>query len=330
MRRFWKAAAVAIGALAVPMFAIPASAVPPGFPVTGYGFDGEPNVIVGGGRIRPTPRRSTSACFGSAVRSPAVARCTTQVVRVPARNTKLNECTSNTDDNANLGNYDGDTIGQANAVGSSGGVRSLNGFGETATDKTTYQGSANPVGAGYDPACINATTKPNVDFARSSSSAPMSGTTLANATCGGTGNTLAADTYWGFARDGITWIAFNARATAIRALAGSGELSPSEIANMYNCTYDRWGSDVPGLGITLNGPGDGPIVPWTMNDSSGTRSTGINFLINQGGAGAGFNPDTIAGACTQYLGTGTPRGDVTLASQKPLENDIKPLVDTAR
>jgi hypothetical protein len=77
---------------------------------------------------------------------------------------------------------------------------------------------------------------------------------------------------------------------------------------------------------------DGPIVPWTMNSASGTRGVGINFLINQGGAPSGFNPDTQilnGGPCTQHLG-GAPNSiglpDATLGSQ-PLENDIKQLVN---
>src|SRR6185369_1177741 len=130
--------------------------------------------------------------------------------------------------------------------------------------------------------CINQTTLPNVDFARSSSGPTTSGSSRVNATCGGTGDDRAADTFWGYARDGITWVAFNNRATQIRSLAGAGALTPADIRKIYDCTYTSW-SQVPGLSATA-GFVDGPIVPWTMNDASGTRSTGLNFLINQGGA----------------------------------------------
>ena len=48
VRGIWKVAAVAMGFVALPMMAAPAGAVT-GFPVTGYGFDGQAHVIVGGG-----------------------------------------------------------------------------------------------------------------------------------------------------------------------------------------------------------------------------------------------------------------------------------------
>lgn len=327
MRGIWKVAAVAVGFVALPMMAAPAGAVT-GFPVAGYGFDGQAHVIVGGGSdttyaamlsISQLYMRSSLTSCGPLHQAGGAGA---------GANTNLNECTSNTDNDSKLGNYQGDTVAQANAVGSSGGVRSLNGFGETGTAHTNYQGTVNPVGAGYDASCINQTTLANVDFARSSSGPTTSGSSRVNATCGGTGDDRAADTFWGYARDGITWTAFNNRATQIRSLAASGALAPADIRKMYDCTYTLW-SQVPGMSATA-GFVDGPIVPWTMNDASGTRGTGLNFLINQGGAPAGFNPDTQTangGPCTQYLGGAPESTGIADVAHKPLENDIKALVN---
>ena len=131
-------------------------------------------------------------------------------------------------------------------MGSSGGVRSLNGFGETGTAHTTYQGTVNPVGAGYDASCINQTTLANVDFARSSSGPTTSGSSRVNATCGGTGDDRAADTFWGYARDGITWIGVQQPCDPDPQPRGSGALTPADIRKMYDCTYTIW-SQVPGL-----------------------------------------------------------------------------------
>src|SRR5262249_23532990 len=67
---------------------------------------------------------------------------------------------------------------------------------------------------------------------------------------------------------------------------------------------------------------DGPIVPWTMDDTSGTRMAGINFL--------GFDPDTQTangGPCTQYLGGAPNTRGIADSAHKPLANDIKPLVN---
>src|SRR5262249_36989769 len=95
-------------------------------------------------------------------------------------------------------------------------------------------------------------------------------------------------------------------------------------------TYKRW-SDVTSLGIAPNGPDDGPIVPWTMDDTSGTRAAAISFLIFIGGAPSDFNPDTQTlngGPCTHYLcgAPGDTRGDTSSAANQPRANDIKPLV----
>jgi ABC-type phosphate transport system substrate-binding protein len=302
----------------------PAHAVT-GFPVAGYGFDGQPHVIVGGGSDTTfAAMLSISQLYSrSGLSGCGPLHSTTK--------TSINECTGAADQNKNLGDYQGDTIAQANPAGSGAGINSLNGVGETGALHTTYEGTVNTISAGQALTnCINQTTLANVDFGRSSRGPNTSGGNVATASCGGTGNERAADTFWGYARDGIEWMAFNNRRTFLNQNHGGVTgLTPAEIRGIYDCSIKNW-SDIARLGIAVGAPTDGPIVAWTMNPASGTRSTGVNFLINQGGAPAGFNPDTQTangGPCVQHLGAGA--NGVNDDNHAPLENDIKQLVFNA-
>jgi hypothetical protein len=338
------------------MLAVPAGAVT-GFPINGnndYGFDGQPHVIVGGGS--DTTYAAQLAISQLWMRS-SLSGCGPLHVAGGGGNLangSLNECVSNTDNDKNLGNYQGDTIAQANAAGSGAGMRSLVGYdGKTGgldPSPTRYEGTVHPVpNYGADHSCITPTTNENVDFARSSSGPKTSNSDRVPTTCGTVGNDLAAMTFWGFARDAITFIAFNNRATQLRSSAfiATGGITPTDMRKIYDCTYTHW-SQVPGLSAV---PGfvDGPIVPWTMNNASGTRATGTTFLTTATGADPSWVAATSGnfpvfdqatgsasgagtGPCTQYLGTSTATGDSADFNRKPLENDVKQLVhnfDTA-
>jgi hypothetical protein len=340
------------------MMAVPAGAVT-GFPLTDanngqtYGFDGHPHVIVGGGS--DTTYAAQLAISQLWMRS-SLAGCgplhNAGSANAGGQNTIINECVSNTNSDLNLGNYQGDTVAQANPAGSGAGMRSLVGYdGKTGggnPSPTSYEGTVNPITQATDN-CITNDPNPNVDFARSSAGANTSGSNRVPATCGGNGDDYAAMTFWGFARDAITFIGFNNRASELRSstFIATGGITPTDMRKIYDCTYTMW-SQVPGLS-SVPGFVDGPIVPWTMNNASGTRATGTTFLTTNTGANAAWvgatsgnfpvfdqNLGSASGAgtgpCTQYLGTSTAFGNSSDVNSKPLENDTKQLVhnfDTA-
>jgi hypothetical protein len=355
VRRFWKAATLFVGVAALPMMTVPAGAVT-NFPVSGYGFDGTPHVLVGGGSDTTYP---VQIAIASLWQRSSLSGC--GPLHNPGgggnlANEHINECTDNTDNDKNLGNYQGDTIAQANAAGSSAGLRSLVGYdGQTGgldPSPTIYEGTVNPVpNYGADHSCITPTTGPNVDFARSSGGPTRSGSSRVPGTCGGVGDDLAGMTFWGFARDAITFIAFNNRANVLRSngFVGLGGITPTDMRKIYDCTYTMW-HQVPNLS-TQPGFVDGPIVAWTMNNASGTRSTGTKFLTSGTGADPAWVSNTASsnnfpvfdgqpgsasgagtGPCTQYLvgpqysGAQSSFGNALDPNAKPLENDTKQLV----
>lgn len=291
MRKLLKLAGVAAVALAIgpALSALPAGATPP----TGYGFDNTQHVLVGGGSDT-TFRAMTS--IGELYSISQLSGCP----QVTAVGPTLGNCVANASpETNNLGNYQHDTIAQAGPVGSSAGIASLNGF-----SSVQYAGTVNPVPSGT---CLTATSSPNVDFGRSSRGPKTSG---GNAACG---NELTADTFWGYAQDGVEVTVFNNRGSFVQGVGGSA-LTPSELYHIWNCDFTQW-SQVPSLGISPGAPNDGPIVPWQMNTSSGTFATFQTYLINNGGAPAGWSPD--GQACDRKLASGNV----------PLENDIKPLIN---
>jgi hypothetical protein len=305
VRKLWKLATLVGAAVAIsPLIgALPAQAAAP----TGYGFDGTPHTIVDGGS--DTTYRAMvgiTNLYGIA----GLNGCVHQT----SNNANLNKC--NLGGGAELArgtNWQGDTIAQANPVGSSSGVASLNGF-KGANASVTYAGTANPVPAGT---CLDTSSNPapNADMARSSRGPRRpGGSGTPQALCG---DELAADTFWGFAQDGIEVTAFNARGAEVQGKIPNpgATITPQELVNIYNCTFNNW-SDIPSLGIAPGSPTDGPIEPWGMNSASGTFAAFQNFLINVGGAPAGFDPN--AGGCIRKIG----------GSVLPFENDIKPIVDS--
>jgi hypothetical protein len=230
---------------------------------------------------------------------------------VTANGTSTNACAANVNpETSNQGNYQGDTIAQANPVGSSTGIGSLNGSSGAAS---TYQGTVNPVPAGT---CVTATPGvANVDFARSSRAPKTSG---GKAPCG---NELTADTFWGYAQDGVEVNVFTAARGAQVQGAPSPALTPDDLFHIWNCSGGtgtggrvRWSDVVPS--ISPGSATDADIVPWQMNTGSGTFGTFQTYIqTNATGVPSGWSPN--AQSCDRALASGQP----------PLENDIKPLVN---
>ncbi len=99
--------------------------------------------------------------------------------------------------------------------------------------------------------------------------------------------------FWGFARDAIAVTTFGSRSGV--------SLTKQNLVDIYTCqtTADDW-SD---FGLPA-----GPIIPWTMNSSSGTFATFQTYL--------GL---TAFGPCVRSLVGGTA----------PFENDVKPIIADA-
>ena len=259
MKKLWKLAAVTGVTVAIGMVSSIGSAY--ATPPSGYGFDGQPHVLVGGGS--DTTYKSQLG-LTELYMSTAIGGCehTTGV------GANLNKCnvvgTAETD--TNLGNYQGDTIAQANPTGSSAGIASLNGNPNSAT---TDAGAVRPTNLTCPNSTVVTTTGPNVDFARSSR-APK--TTGGASVC--SGNELDIDTFWGFGQDGLQVFAFNATRGAELQAQASPSLTPNQLFNIWNCSGGtgtggrmRWSDVIPSLAGTARGNVD--IVPWGMNSSAG-------------------------------------------------------------
>ncbi len=191
-----------------------------------------------------------------------------------------------------LGDWQHDTVGEAYPSGSSAGINTLNGTG-------TYDGTVSGVPS------FARSSRPNKNAAE-----------------------LAADTFWGFAEDGIQVTVFNTRGTAGALLNPAPDPSGTVAAHTLKLTWDtidkiwtcnasmtHW-SDIPELGITPGGAEDGPIVPWSMNAKSGTHDTFEADVKTASGDGSfAVNTNT----CDRVLANGS----------NPFENDIKPLFNDA-
>jgi ABC-type phosphate transport system substrate-binding protein len=260
----------------------PAGATPP----TGYGFDDTAHVIVGGGSDTTffTMQGLTSlwqrSDFGN------TGGCT---INTGAGTANVNNCVANGNPETNdLGNYQHDTIAQANPAGSGAGIASLNGVGN-------YTGTANGSPA-------------NVDFARSSRGPSTSGK-------GSCVNELTCDTFWGFAEDGIEIVGFGTHGQEMNSSSSSTLLTPNEIFGIWNCTITQW-SQISELNITPGSSDDGPIVPWQMNGASGTFATFNSWVAgNASGVPSGWTAN--GQGCDRQLAVG----------HAPFENDVKPLIN---
>jgi ABC-type phosphate transport system substrate-binding protein len=291
VRKLCKLAVAAIVALAVGpvLAAAPAGATPP----TGYGFDDIQHVIVGGGS-------DTTFKVMNNIQAIYNVSSLSGCERVTAVGPTLGNCVPKATEISNLGNWQHDTTVEAGPVGSSAGIASLNGN----PSNVQYPGTVNPAPAGYP--CVLSTTNPEIDYGRSSRGPRTSG---GNATCG---NELTADTFWGYAQDGVEVVTFNNRGSYVQAQGGNA-IAPIDLYKIWHCDYTNW-SDVPGLNIAPGSPNDGPLEPWGMNSSSGTFATFRDFLRTASGD-ANFDPD--AGVCVRHL------SDTTF----PFENDLKLIIN---
>jgi ABC-type phosphate transport system substrate-binding protein len=286
MKRIYKLAVATVMAGGLLLSATGAGATPG--PPAGYGGDGKADIVVGGGS--DTTYRAMVGLTDLYNGAPG---CTVNTTR----GLDLNNCVYSNNagdpaDAASLGNYDHDTVAQANPTGSGAGVGSLNNFCNSCT--VTYNGANG-----------------NVDFARSSSGPKTTGGAISG------GNELSGDTFWGFAQDGLEVMTFENRGAQVQAAGGSA-ITPSELYHIYNCDYTKW-SDVPSLNIALNSATDGPIVPWGMNSASGTYGTFNTYLIANGGAPANWTAN--GQSCIRFKGGYVSGG--AAASTAPFENDIK-------
>ena len=166
-----------------------------------------------------------------------------------------------------------------------------------------------------------------VDFAISSRAAK---TTKGNCALGGTGGTndeLACDTFWGVAADGVQVFTFDSTDGSFAAAGLTG----TDLFNIWECNITTWGALPEYSTMTNPPPANAPIVPWSMNSSSGTYSDFNNYVAaNDGGQAftaddkkGTYGPTTsqsptpnVAGNCARELSPGT----------LPLENDVKPLL----
>ena len=140
MRKLWKVAAAALPVLFIAGgLATPASAAP-----VGYGFDDEPQVIVGGGS--DTTYAAMLSLTNLYNRS---AGCVVQTTQGP----NLGKCGSPQATNI-LGNNDHDTVAQSIPTGSSAGVASLNCFPASGQASIRMAGTVNlpPAGIGCNAA----------------------------------------------------------------------------------------------------------------------------------------------------------------------------------
>ena len=266
-------------AAGVATMSVPAGALVP----TGYGFDGNAHIIVGGGS--DTTYRAMVGLTDLYNGSPGCPSTT-------AVGSTLNTCAADPANGTNTqGNFQHDTVAQANPVGSGAGIASLNGFGGAVYNGTVNNGV-------------------NVDFARSSRGPARTGGKISG------GDELSGDTFWGYSQDGVEVMSFESRGAQIQGAGGSA-LTPAELYHIWNCDYTTW-SQVPSLGIAPGSATDGPIVPWGLNSSSGTFGTFNSYLISQGGAPANWTVD--GQACDRKL---------TATNNYAFENDIKPLFNDA-
>jgi hypothetical protein len=297
VRKLWKGAIAAVAALAIGpvLAAVPAGATPP----TGYGFDNTPHIVVAGGSDTTF---KVIQDIGKVYSDSQLTGCP-QVTAVGAT---LGQCVANASaETSNLGNYQHDTMASAGPVGSTAGVASLNGI-----SASSYAGALNPVPAG---SCLTANASPNADYARSSRGPRTTG---GSAPCG---NELTADTFWGFAQDGIEVLTFNNRGAQIQGVGGSA-ITASELHDIYECVFTQW-SQVPSLGIAPGSPTDGPIVPFGMNTSSGTYATFRDFIRTATGD-ATFDPS--GNPCNAKILDGPVPPPQT--GIFPLENDAKQII----
>jgi hypothetical protein len=230
------------------------------------------------------------------------------------------------------GDFDGDTVAVADAVGSSTGIGSLNGSHSGNSATYAYEGTNANLPTSGDPNAQNGESNGygTVDFALSSRAAKISGGNCptANPTSGKAGDELQCDTFWGVAADGVEVFTFDASSGAYNTGAtnsgGTGGFSAQDLYNIYTCNVvasggagaNTWGAlpewqAVNSAYLSANSSAtsdpnlpaaNAPIVPYSINSTSGTLGDFENYI----------NANVPAAHCL------------------PLENDVKPLITDAQ
>ena len=325
-----------------------ASAADTTFPNADYGFDGNANLIVGGGSTTlykiaqgfADLYNSTSTCAtNNASYDPASTPPATTAY--PQTSPAFNQCdpTSQTFTGVNTGgNYDGDTVAIAGSVGSSTGIASINSDHAGTAGTYAYEGT----NSNLPTTPTNQLTGENgfgtADFGLSSRAAKTTG-----GNCAG-GNELTCDTFWGVAADGVqvfTWGSVVSGTTDSTSLgANTLGFTPTDLFNIYECIDTTWGQLSQYSAAVAAGdpvpPSNAPIVPWSMNSNSGTYADFNNYVSGQTGntftaddhvaeysatnpGGSATSPTPPAGSCARELSS--------TANPLPLENDVKPLLE---
>ena len=314
------ASAVAVG---LAWMAIPASADGP----TGYGFgDNAPHTIVLGGSdttygvmqgIADLYDRS-SGCFNSTASDTNLGKCLS---------TPGTPDTPSADTGGPIVNWEHDGVLNGAATGSGAGRASVRqSSARDASCTVIYAGAVN-----NSPGFANC---PNVDVARSSSNPDATDVTNGD------------EVGWGFAQDGVQITVFNGRVAQLtNALPDNGGhgaatlLSAADMFHIYNCDYRTWAA-VPSLtaAVTAGEVTDGPIVPIAMNAASGTFGSFNSWITtNAPGEGAVIPLNwTTNTQAHQYTSSDPLPGNSACvlrinpdaqSTVKPLENDIKPVID---
>jgi ABC-type phosphate transport system substrate-binding protein len=341
-------AAAALGVVLAPM-GVATAAQPNG----NYGFDGNANLVVGGGSTTvykvvqglATLYNDTTSC---ATNNSNYDSASSPQAYPQTGNGAFGQClpTSQTYNGGSAGgNYDGDNISVAAPVGSSTGIASLNGSHSGAAGTFAYEGTNASIPTTGDANAQNGLSNGygSVDFAFSSRGPKTSGgnCNTANPTTGAAGDELQCDTFWGIAADGVevfTWgstVGGTTDSTNIGNL--SSGLTGSDLYNIYTCAYTTWGQ-LPEYNAAVAAgdsvpPSTAPIVPWSMNSTSGTYADFETFVNSNDNGQPALVPDTDAGYYSGGSGSNplpsSPTNcvrELSGSNPLPLENDVKPIL----
>jgi hypothetical protein len=363
------AGAASLGVLLIPGSGVASAAVVgPNMatPGSGYGFDGNSHLAVGGGSTTVYKIASgfaqlwdeTEGCINNYSNNDAdTANPQPYPLAAPGA---YNQCNPTSQSYAGVeagGNYDNDTIAVASPAGSGTGLASLNGDHGTTAGTYAYEGSDSNLATSGDPNGIPIGSSDvssgfgTLDWSFSSRGPDLTGgnCTLSGPT-GATNDELACDTFWGVAADGVdvfNWGASNAGDdnTAGDFSSLTTGFSPEDLYNIWTCVDTTWGQTTEWQ--TLNAAGDtnlppqnAPIVPWSMNSNSGTYADFDGYVDHFNSAFKADNNETTyvnGGITWPNQSTSTPvvgptpktSGDCAREyadGSQPLENDVKPVL----
>ena len=362
--RLTLAKVIAIGAILCTFISLGgvASAADTTFPNADYGFDGNANLIVGGGAMT-----LQKLALGFAQLYDTTTTCETNIgdqlnpantppaaTPYPQASPAFNQCspTSQTYSGVNAGgNYDDDSVTLAGATSGDAGMVSLNnGYAQLVNGTVVpvsgtfaYEGTNGTLPtSGIDTSSLGTTNGyGTVDFALADRAARTSPASFAACP---SGNELTCDTFWGVAADGVqvfTWGSTMSGTTDSTSLgANTLGFTPTDLFNIYECIDTTWGQLSQYSAAVAAGdpvpPSNAPIVPWSMNARMGMYADFNNYVSGQTG-----NPFTADDHVAEYSAT-NPGGSATsptppagscarelssTANPLPLENDVKPLLE---